>query len=537
MGGFNSDSQLKPSNADRIASENEPLVFLLFAIGWGTFWSWPMFITDSSNPIGILPYGSKIIGLVCASGMTAFVIARILFAILSPLLNRHLSKKRFALLSITLMIIGATIISIACCIPTETRNYITVVGSAILATGSVLMSCAWLCLYAHIRNTNKLFVCILLGFLVTVFIRLTMPFMPPAICLAFSALLPAASYLAYIHLLRLIPNQQSFFVRKLNWSRKYAKQKAPCSSISMIKRTASIAWLMIGIFCYGIAGSAIMRFLISDTTADAVDPSLVSSGHVAGIGVCALCVCSYVLMRIHGEKLVFLPSFNRVILSIMALGMIIPGLFSGTPLLISNFIIGIAVGCFEMILLTYAAIVSRDHGASPFLTLGVAYGPMEAASALAWPITGFISNEVSSGTLEWSHIALTALFIFIIVSMTSFSSFNHKILRLMQNGHDRESPMSSGAEKVLRAPSEEEVQRSLTDALRNTYGLTNREAEVALLLAEGRNIPYIQNRLSISQGTAQTHARHIYQKMDIHSKQELIDLVGEEKEKKIIEFM
>ena len=107
----------------------------------------------------------------------------------------------------------------------------------------------------------------------------------------------------------------------------------------------------------------------------------------------------------------------------------------------------------------------------------------------------------------------------------------------MQNGHDRESPMSSGAEKVLRAPSEEEVQRSLTDALRNTYGLTNREAEVALLLAEGRNIPYIQNRLSISQGTAQTHARHIYQKMDIHSKQELIDLVGEEKEKKIIEFM
>lgn len=54
--------------------------------------------------------------------------------------------------------------------------------------------------------------------------------------------------------------------------------------------------------------------------------------------------------------------------------------------------------------------------------------------------------------------------------------------------------------------------------------LTPRETEVLALLMEGRSIPYIQNALCISEGTARTHAKHIYTKLGVHSKQELIDL-------------
>lgn len=57
------------------------------------------------------------------------------------------------------------------------------------------------------------------------------------------------------------------------------------------------------------------------------------------------------------------------------------------------------------------------------------------------------------------------------------------------------------------------------------YGLTKRETEVAELLARGRNLPYVEEVLVISHGTAQTHARHIYQKMAVHTRQEFIDLV------------
>ena len=64
-----------------------------------------------------------------------------------------------------------------------------------------------------------------------------------------------------------------------------------------------------------------------------------------------------------------------------------------------------------------------------------------------------------------------------------------------------------------------------------TYKLTPRETEVFGLLARGRSIPYVRDALFISRDTAATHAKHIYAKLDVHSRQELIDLVmdGEER--------
>ena len=57
------------------------------------------------------------------------------------------------------------------------------------------------------------------------------------------------------------------------------------------------------------------------------------------------------------------------------------------------------------------------------------------------------------------------------------------------------------------------------------HKLTPRETEVFGLLAHGRSIPYVRDALFISRDTAATHAKHIYAKLDVHSRQELIDLV------------
>ena len=57
------------------------------------------------------------------------------------------------------------------------------------------------------------------------------------------------------------------------------------------------------------------------------------------------------------------------------------------------------------------------------------------------------------------------------------------------------------------------------------YGLTPREAEILALMALGRSAKYISEELTVSYNTTRTHVRHIYEKLNIHSKQELIDLV------------
>ncbi|MEG0418958.1 response regulator transcription factor [Gordonibacter sp.] len=57
------------------------------------------------------------------------------------------------------------------------------------------------------------------------------------------------------------------------------------------------------------------------------------------------------------------------------------------------------------------------------------------------------------------------------------------------------------------------------------FGLTSREVDVLRLLARGRTSPIIQEKLYLSHNTVKTHVRHIYAKMNIHSQQELIDIV------------
>jgi DNA-binding CsgD family transcriptional regulator len=66
-------------------------------------------------------------------------------------------------------------------------------------------------------------------------------------------------------------------------------------------------------------------------------------------------------------------------------------------------------------------------------------------------------------------------------------------------------------------------ERSSVEKLSREKGLTNREIEVLSLLLEGRSVPYIVKLLYISEGTARTHTKHIYTKLGVHSKQELID--------------
>lgn len=61
--------------------------------------------------------------------------------------------------------------------------------------------------------------------------------------------------------------------------------------------------------------------------------------------------------------------------------------------------------------------------------------------------------------------------------------------------------------------------------LAGQYALTPREHEVLGLLARGRTAAYVGHSLGISQGTAKTHIRSIYHKMDIHTQQDLMDLI------------
>ena len=56
--------------------------------------------------------------------------------------------------------------------------------------------------------------------------------------------------------------------------------------------------------------------------------------------------------------------------------------------------------------------------------------------------------------------------------------------------------------------------------------MTSRETEVLMLLAQHKTVGQIEREPFIANGTAKAHVRHVYQKFDIHSREELFDLIG-----------
>ena len=94
-----------------------------------------------------------------------------------------------------------------------------------------------------------------------------------------------------------------------------------------------------------------------------------------------------------------------------------------------------------------------------------------------------------------------------------------------------ETQSSLPAEPRSKTPAEKKHELATRVAtVAREYKLSTREEEVLLLLGQRKTVGIIERELFIANGTAKAHVRHIYQKLDIHTRQELFDMLGVETE-------
>ncbi len=74
---------------------------------------------------------------------------------------------------------------------------------------------------------------------------------------------------------------------------------------------------------------------------------------------------------------------------------------------------------------------------------------------------------------------------------------------------------------------EQDMIPSCCALLKQRYQLTERQTEVLELLAHGRDVKHIAETLCVSYHTAKSHCRNLYIKLDVHHKQELIDMLDD----------
>lgn len=145
-----------------------------------------------------------------------------------------------------------------------------------------------------------------------------------------------------------------------------------------------------------------------------------------------------------------------------------------------------------------------------------------AARTLEWPplrSTAMAELVMSSAAILFSLIlqAASGLGRFIVIAALygAVAVLMAVVWKAWQTGHEatEAAPVSDLTEAC-----------ALIAAERN---LSPREAEVLALLAEGRSRTFIMEKLVISDATVKSHTNHIYQKLGVHSKQDLITLVRE----------
>ncbi|WP_251230264.1 helix-turn-helix domain-containing protein [Adlercreutzia aquisgranensis] len=93
--------------------------------------------------------------------------------------------------------------------------------------------------------------------------------------------------------------------------------------------------------------------------------------------------------------------------------------------------------------------------------------------------------------------------------------------------------MRSNAPKTAgdQTLSPDETLKASVDALAQTYSLSERESEVALLVAKGYTLTAVGEILFISLNTVRVHSRNLYKKLGIHNKNELLRLLDQQGER------
>ncbi|CVH79623.1 transcriptional regulator FimZ [Coriobacteriaceae bacterium CHKCI002] len=183
----------------------------------------------------------------------------------------------------------------------------------------------------------------------------------------------------------------------------------------------------------------------------------------------------------------------------------------------SNTLIDAGASCFNLLLvLLVGSIAARNRVAAlptAAFMLGLYWFGVGVGAVLGNSAMGLLGWTQEA--LIWASFASAMVFVVFCFVVLKNVSFSEAIGALQPPVPVVEAPAGpaepSAHERCLGVAAD--------------YGLTPRETEVFELLAQGRTVGVICEKLVVSLNTARFHTKNIYAKLGVHSQQELIDLV------------
>ena len=245
-----------------------------------------------------------------------------------------------------------------------------------------------------------------------------------------------------------------------------------------------------------------------------------------------VCLVAY----IHFARRISLLSVSRVALPLMCAALVIVMVLPRGAYPAAFAIASVAAMLFDTFLWIHCTNLVRRGVGNPTRVVGGTRAFVQAGAVAVIP---FNALAHAAGYEAVAGVLMCALVVAFVVSLTGLVRDEGMRCGVAEPGEpggqgalgiSNEAGRSGGATEGGASRPDVPAWGPATalDRLAAAHGLSSREREVLELLVRGRDLPFIRDELGISRNTVGTHIRHIYQKLDVHSKQELLSLVEDE---------
>ena len=207
------------------------------------------------------------------------------------------------------------------------------------------------------------------------------------------------------------------------------------------------------------------------------------------------------------------------VIIVAALGMLLAPLMGQALLQVQVVVVNSAYNVFILTLWCVFSNIAGQTDMSPVRVFGLGRGASAVGTTFGQAMAAvFMAALPGLGT---SSDAVGVVFAVIILVMGVLVLDE----RTIGDALDKTFRMEAVTVANPKALSPELAWDAVCDELAERCRLTAREREVLSLLGRGRTASYIADELGISYNTAKGHIKNLYAKCDVHSRQELIDLL------------
>ncbi len=175
-------------------------------------------------------------------------------------------------------------------------------------------------------------------------------------------------------------------------------------------------------------------------------------------------------------------------------------------------------GVYTLLLFMLCILISREN-AHPYAVFGIGWGLFTLATGVGMTIANVADISRFSAT-----VALGIVYLLFIITFAA----------LARTKGDDKLFVSEDEQGGLERASQDVGEQTLNDIVRRCaeigeeHGLTKREIEVVQLICLGRSKSHIAETFDIAENTVRGYAKNAYRKLGIHSRQDLLTIVGVE---------